>query len=205
MFKGYGDERPARYRGLRRWSLAATAPNLVAAAATLREPVTLGVVATTDEVAAQGALAGVDAIVTVRPPSDASDADVHAAAVRVMIEEIKPRVVVMAYSIRSAAFAAALAETLDLGFASDVVALERGAEGALLATRPVYGGKVYAELAFSADAPALVLLRADTGELRKPPTRHHHGSCRFRRARGPASRTSNTAVPKWAWTSPWRT
>lgn len=141
--------------------LTATTPNLVAAAAALREPITLGVVTAGDNVAAQVGFAGVDALVAVRAPSGAFDSDISVAAVRLMIEAIQPRVVLMAYSIRSAAYAAALAETLDLGFASDVVAIAREADGTLLVTRPVYGGKVYAEFAVSADVPALLLLRAD--------------------------------------------
>ncbi len=148
--------------------LAATAPNLISAAARLGGPVTLGVVtAEVDQVAGQAGFAGVGEILAVRADTADFDAEHFAAAVGAMIQALKPSLVLMAYSIRSASFAAALAEALDLGFASDVVTLER-VGGELLATRPVYGGKVHAEVAFSSEVPALALLRADLWPAASP-------------------------------------
>ena len=140
--------------------LGATTSNLVAAAASLGEPVTLGVVGESDP-AGETALVGLERLATVRVPTHTFDAERQAAAVKAMIADLKPRAVLMAYSIRAASYGAALAESLDLAFVSDVVALQKDKDGTLLATRPLYGGKVHAEFALSADAPALLLLRAD--------------------------------------------
>ena len=142
--------------------LADSAHNLVTAALALREPVSLGVVSRNiDQLSVQGAISGVDDILVVRTDSERFDPEIQSAAVRQMIEQLRPLAIVMAFTIRAASFAAGLAESLNLGFASDVVGLSRGDAGELLAVRPAYGGKVHAELAFSAESPTMALLRPD--------------------------------------------
>jgi electron transfer flavoprotein alpha subunit len=142
--------------------VADSAAQLVTAATQLGGNITLGLVAADTTAASQQAsFSGVGKVLAVRAASDLYDHKFNAAALRAMIENVKPEAVLMAWSIRSAAFAAGVAEEADLGYASDVIALDRGESGALTAIRPVYGGKVHAELEFSKDAPALLLLRQD--------------------------------------------
>ncbi|GAA1809433.1 electron transfer flavoprotein subunit alpha/FixB family protein [Planosporangium flavigriseum] len=137
---------------------------LVTAAVAVGGPVTLGVAAAdVDAVLADTAIAGVDEVVTVRLAAGGFDHELQRHAVRAMIEQVTPDVVVLGYTIRAAAYAAALAEELGLGFASDVVGLSRDA-GELVAIKPVYGGKVYAELGFASDAAVLVTLRPGVWE-----------------------------------------
>lgn len=142
---------------------------LVMAAVALGGRVTLGFVAgDVGQVAAQCAISGVDEIVAVRVDSEAFDHEVQSAAIRAMIEQVHPKVVLMGYTIRTTSFAAGLAESLDLGFASDVVGLSRGLAGELVAVRPMYGGKIHAELAFSGESSALVLLRPNVLQTAAP-------------------------------------
>ncbi|MGY1641975.1 electron transfer flavoprotein subunit alpha/FixB family protein [Geodermatophilus sp. SYSU D00703] len=135
---------------------------LVTAAAALGGPVTLGI-ATADPAAVldQSSLDGVDAVITVRTPSPGFSAEVAAAAASAMVGRLSPDVVLLSHSIRSASFAAALAERAGAGFAADVVELRRETDGTLVAVKPVYGGKVLAEVAFPTGAPAVVLCRTN--------------------------------------------
>lgn len=133
---------------------------LVAAAAALGSPTTLGIAAKdVDRASAKGAITRVDEIVTVRLQSDDFDHEVQSAAVRTMIETVRPQVVLMGYTIRAASFGAGIAEALGSGFASDVISISRGDLGELLVVRSLFGGKVNLELEFSADEPLLALLR----------------------------------------------
>ena len=65
-------------------------------------------------------VAGVDEIVTVKVASPEFDPDTFEAAVGALIEERKPDVVLVAHSVDSFGYAAALAAKLGLGFATDV-------------------------------------------------------------------------------------
>lgn len=147
---------------------------LVTAARDLGDQITLGVAASNPKaLVEQATIGGVDQIVTVQiDTGDASDECQHA-AVRAMIEHVTPDAIVMAFIPRVTSYAAALAEELGLGFASDVVSARRDDRGDVVAARPVYEGKVLAELGFPEGRTPVLLLRplvwAPAGEQDLPP------------------------------------
>lgn len=107
----------------------------------------------------QVALAGVTEVLTVTVPGNDRDHEQMMRVVEALVAEVAPKVVLAAFTIRSAAWAAAVAERLDLAFLPDVVALEAAADG-LRAERSIYDGRVRAEYAFPSDRPVLALVRA---------------------------------------------
>lgn len=142
--------------------LADSAARLVSVATALGGPVTLGVAAVDiAEIGSRCAIAGVDEVLAVKVESETFDAERRAAAVKMMIEEARPKIILMAYAIRPASIAAGIAESMNLGFASDVISVAREADGTVVAVRPVYSGKVHAELVLPNDVATLLLLRAD--------------------------------------------
>ena len=70
-------------------------------------------------------VAGVDEIITVKVASPEFDPDTFESAVGALISERKPDVVLVAHSVDSFGYAAALAARLGLGFATDVFKAER--------------------------------------------------------------------------------
>ena len=110
-------------------------------------------------------VAGVDAIVTVKVPQPEFDPDTFAAAVGALIEARSPEVVLVAHSVDSFGYAAALAAAQGYGFATDVFKVER-IGGELVATRGGYGQKVSVELDFPGRSTVLLALRAN---MFKPP------------------------------------
>lgn len=134
---------------------------LVAAALESGGPVRLAIVAGAGHSPPEAPFAGLEEVLLLRTGTDRFDSEVEAAALRTLIAEARPNVAILASSIRTASFAAGVAESLDLGFASDVTAMRRSESGDLLIVRPIYGGKAMVEIRIEADATALVLLRGD--------------------------------------------
>ncbi len=132
---------------------------LVTAATTLSGPVTLGVTALDPGSVKNLAILGVDRVIGMRLPADRPGHEVQQRAVETLMDLTGTQAVLMPFTWDTAAFAAGLAERRDCTFASDVVDVSRDSNGALIAARPVYGGKVYARLRFPDDAPAILLLR----------------------------------------------
>jgi electron transfer flavoprotein alpha subunit len=110
-------------------------------------------------------VAGVDAIVTVKVPQPEFDPDTFAAAVGALIKARSPEIVLVAHSVDSFGYAAALAAAQGYGFATDVFKAER-IDGELVATRGGYGQKVSVELDFPGRSTVLLALRAN---MFKPP------------------------------------
>ena len=110
-------------------------------------------------------LAGVDEIVAVKVAALEFDPDTFESAISALIAERKPDVILVAHSVDSFGFAAALAAKLGLGFATDVFKVERQ-DGELVATRGGYGQKVNVELDFPGRGPVLLAIR---GNVFKPP------------------------------------
>ena len=110
-------------------------------------------------------LAGVDEIVTVKVPAAEFDPDTFEAAIGALIAERRPDVVLVAHSVDSFGYAAALAARLGLGFATDVFKMER-IDGELVATRGGYGQKVNVEVDFPGRSTVLLAVR---GNMFKPP------------------------------------
>src|ERR1700688_1239643 len=146
----------------RRGELRPISLELVSAAQGLRragEEVAVAILGTAPEsfVKALG-VAGVGEIVTIKVPSSEFDPDTFEAAVGALIAQRNPDVVLVAHSVDSFGYAAALAARLGLGFATDVFNVER-AEGTLVATRGGYGQKVNVEVDFLRRATVLLAIR----------------------------------------------
>jgi electron transfer flavoprotein alpha subunit len=105
-------------------------------------------------------LAGVDEIVTVKVAPAEFDPDTFEAAVGALIEARRPEVVLVAHSVDSFGYAAALAATRNLGFATDVFKIGR-IDGELVATRGGYGQKVSVEVDFPGRSTVLLAIRAN--------------------------------------------
>ncbi|HEX2044023.1 MAG TPA: electron transfer flavoprotein subunit alpha/FixB family protein [Gaiellaceae bacterium] len=132
---------------------------LVSAARELEGPTAVAVVAR-DPAAFADALSveGVDEIVAARVDVDEFENDVYRAAVETLLEERRPEVTLVGFTVDSMGYAPAVAAKLDLGFASDVFAV-RHEDGALVAERSFYGAKVNAELEFPGKERVLLMLR----------------------------------------------
>jgi electron transfer flavoprotein alpha subunit len=106
------------------------------------------------------ALQGVDEILTVKVAAAEFDPDTFETAVGALIAERRPDVVMVAHSVDSLGYAAALAAKLELGFATDVFKVER-IDGELVATRGGYGQKVNVEVDFPGRTTVLLAVRSN--------------------------------------------
>jgi len=106
------------------------------------------------------AFQGVDEILTVKVAMAEFDPDTFEAAVGALINERHPDVVMVAHSVDSFGYAAALAAKLKLGFATDVFKVER-IDGELVATRGGYGQKVNVEVDFAGRPTVLLAIRGN--------------------------------------------
>ncbi len=109
------------------------------------------------------------------------DPDTFENAVGALIRERKPGIVLVAHSVDSFGYAAALAAKLHLGFATDVFKAER-VDGTLVATRGGYGQKVNVEVDFPGRDTVLLAIRAN---VYKPPD--HPGEPRISEFAAPAT------------------
>ncbi len=132
---------------------------LIAAARELTGPVTVAVIARDPSSLVEAvSVEGVDEVVAVPVEQEEFENDVYQAAVEALIGERRPRVTLLGFTVNSMGYAPAVAAKLGLGFASDVFAL-REEEGAPVATRAFYAGKVHAEVDFPGKEGVLLLLR----------------------------------------------
>jgi len=153
----------------RRGELRPVSLELIAAAQPLRrgtDPVAVAVLGTAPEQFADALkVCGADEIITVKVAAPEFDPDVFEAAVGALIAERRPDVVLIAHSVDSFGYAAALAAKLGLGFATDVFKAQR-IDGELVATRGGYGQKVSVEVDFPGRAVVMLAIR---GNVYKPP------------------------------------
>lgn len=98
---------------------------------------------------------GVAEIVTVAGGADEFENDTYQQALEALIEERKPRVVLVGFTVNSMGYAAAVAAKLGTGFAADVHGVRLEGD-AVVAVRSFYGGKVDAEVEFP-DADTVIL------------------------------------------------
>jgi electron transfer flavoprotein alpha subunit len=105
-------------------------------------------------------VAGVDEIVTVKTAVAEFDPDTFESAVGALIVGRAPDVVLVAHSVDSFGYAAALAARLGLGFATDVFDARR-VDGELVATRGGYGQKVNVEVDFPGRSTVLLAIRGN--------------------------------------------
>jgi electron transfer flavoprotein alpha subunit len=110
-------------------------------------------------------VAGVDEIVVLKVATPEFDPDTFESALSALIAARKPAVVLVAHSVDSFGYAAALAARLGLGFATDVFRVER-IDGDLVATRGGYGQKVNVEVDFP--GREVVLLAIRSGAFKPP-------------------------------------
>jgi electron transfer flavoprotein alpha subunit len=113
-------------------------------------------------------VAAVDEIIAVKTAAAEFDPDTFEAAVGALITERKPELVLIAHSVDSFGYAAALAAKLKLGFATDVFQAER-IDGALVATRGGYGQKVSVEVDFPGRASVLLAIRPNVFKAPEDP------------------------------------
>jgi electron transfer flavoprotein alpha subunit len=104
-------------------------------------------------------VAGVDEIITVQTVAAEFDPDTFESAVGALIGARQPWVVLIAHSVDSFGYAAALAAKNGFGFATDVFKVEH-IDGELVATRGGYGQKVSVEVDFPVRATVLLAMRA---------------------------------------------
>jgi len=112
-------------------------------------------------------VAGVDEILLLKVAPSEFDPDTFESAVGALIAKQGPDVVLVAHSVDSFGYAAALAARLGLGFATDVFNAQR-LDGELVATRGGYGQKVNVEVDFPGRDKVLLAIRSGAF---KPPER----------------------------------
>ncbi len=102
---------------------------------------------------------GVDEVLPVSVPVSEFQPDAYASAVRALIADRAPAVVLVPHTVNGLGYAAAVAAQSGCGFASDVFSL--GYDGSdLVATRALYGEKVHVELEFPGRSTVLITVRA---------------------------------------------
>ena len=148
----------------RRGELRPASLELVTAAQLLKrdaEEVCVAVIAPAPEkFTAALSVAGVDEIVTVTVAAPEFDPDTFENAVGALIDQRKPDVVLVAHSVDSFGYVAALAAKRGLGFATDIFDARR-VDGELVATRGGYGQKVNVEVDFPGRATVLLAIRGN--------------------------------------------
>jgi electron transfer flavoprotein alpha subunit len=174
----------------RRGELRPVSLELIAAAQSLRrasDEVAVAVLGTAPEQFADALkVSGADEIILVTVAAPEFDPDVFEAAVGALIAERRPDVVLVAHSVDSFGYAAALAAKLGLGFATDVFKAER-IDGALVATRGGYGQKVCVEVEFPGRSTVMLAIR---GNVYKPP--ESAGAPRVTAFAAPATQSRST-------------
>jgi electron transfer flavoprotein alpha subunit len=148
----------------RRGELRPVSLELVGAAQGLRragEEVTVAIVSDApDRFVGPLSVSGVDEIVAVKVAPPEFDPDTFESAVGALIAKRSPDVVLVAHSVDSFGYAAALAARLGLGFATDVFIVTR-IDGELVATRGGYGQKVNVEVDFPGRTTVLLAIRGN--------------------------------------------
>ena len=132
---------------------------LVTAAKELGGPVAVAVVAKDPSALADAVnVEGVDAIVTVQVEQEEFENDVYQQALEQLIEQRRPDVVFLGFTVNSMGYGPAVAAKLGLGFASDVFSIDDQASG-LVVERAFFGAKVHAQVAFPGHDQVLLMLR----------------------------------------------
>ncbi|MGB6309044.1 MAG: electron transfer flavoprotein subunit alpha/FixB family protein [Steroidobacteraceae bacterium] len=156
----------------RRGELRPVSQELIGAAASLRragDEVAVAILGDSPQTFVQPlSLAGVDEIVTIKVGAAEFDPDTFESAVGALIGQRKPDVVLVAHSVDSFGYAAALAARLGLGFATDVFNAQR-IDGELVATRGGYGQKVCVEVDFPGRSTVLLAIRGNVFKAPEQP------------------------------------
>ncbi|MGD9904876.1 MAG: electron transfer flavoprotein subunit alpha/FixB family protein [Vicinamibacterales bacterium] len=136
------------------WEAIAAAQQLAGGQA----PITVAVLgAAVDQVAAELAAADVAAVWAVSHEAlGAYTPDAFVAALSAVIGELGPSHVCFIHSYQTRDFAATLAARLDRTLVTDVVGVARGSDGGAVFARPMFQGKLVADVAAEGPAPHLV-------------------------------------------------
>ena len=114
--------------------------------------------------AAEAAALGAERVYLMDAPALAEyEAEAYTAAVAAAVRAAQPAVVLMGHTLIGRDLAPRVAFRLGAGLATDCVAFAVEG-GALRATKPVYGGKVLATVAWEGEGPCLATLRPKTVE-----------------------------------------
>jgi electron transfer flavoprotein alpha subunit len=108
---------------------------------------------------------GVDTVISMTVPTADFDPDTAAACVQSLIAERRPKAVILAHSVDSFGYAAALATQGGYGLATDVFKIEYQ-DGAVVATRGGYGQKLNVEVDFPGKSIVVLCVRPN---VFKPP------------------------------------
>jgi electron transfer flavoprotein alpha subunit len=129
----------------------------VAAAQQAGGPVSIAVLGSdVDGVAAELAAADVAGVIVIASPALAEyTADGYVAALAALVEREKPALVFLPHTYQTRDFAPALAARLDRALVTDVTAVKKKDDG-LVYVRPVFQGKLNADVAASGPSPHLV-------------------------------------------------
>lgn len=103
-------------------------------------------------------VSGVDEIVTVQVAAEAFQPDIYKAAVRGLIEQRKPSVVLIPHSVDAWGYAPALAATGEYGFTTDVFGLRYDGSD-LVVTRAAYKEKVFIDIDFPGKETVILTIR----------------------------------------------
>ncbi len=93
--------------------------------------------------------------------------DGYAAVVAAAIAEAKPDIVLAGHTTMGRDLLPRVAARLDTGLASDCTQLTLGSDGKLLATRPVFSGKAYEQIALIGN-PQMATIRPNSSKPRDP-------------------------------------
>ncbi len=88
--------------------------------------------------------------------------DAFLAAIAPLIKEHQPSILLGGATSTGKDLFPRLAMALQTGYASECTGLSLGEDGSLIAIRPLYGGKVFSEVAFSGAIPKMATVRSNT-------------------------------------------
>ena len=88
--------------------------------------------------------------------------DAFLAAIAPLIKEHQPSILLGGATSTGKDLFPRLAMALQTGYASECTGLSLGEDGSLIAIRPLYGGKVFSEVAFSSSIPKMATVRSNT-------------------------------------------
>jgi electron transfer flavoprotein alpha subunit len=136
------------------WEAIAAAQQLAAG----QSPITVAVLgAAVDQPAAELSAADVAAVWTVTHDAlGAYTPDAYVTAIAALIAELSPAHVCFAHTYQTRDFAATLAARLDRTLVTDVVGVTRAADGSAQFARPMFQGKLVAQVAAEGPGPHLV-------------------------------------------------
>jgi electron transfer flavoprotein alpha subunit len=93
--------------------------------------------------------------------------DAYAAVIGELVKTHQPAMLLMGASVQGKDLSARLSARLGVGLAMDCTAIQL-TNGNLIATRPMYGGKVFAEVSLEGNTPQMVVARPNVLKVSEP-------------------------------------